>query len=312
MPTENRSLIEKADLALSNLLADGGILLPAQAKSFIRLLIKQGVLLQMARVVPMKSYKEQINKIRFASRVLRAGVENTTLPAGDRVKPDLTDVELDAKLFKAEIHLNNEVLEDNIERGSLADTVMELLTQAIARDVDEVLLQGDTTSADAFLAQFDGFLKQATSNVVQANQTPLTKVLLRDAIKALPKEFLKMKQTMRFITGSDAVLDYQDSLSNRQTPLGDINVQTDETPRYSGVPVVDVPMMPEDGGVGTNETQMLFTDPKNMLVGIWRQLRIETDKDIRAGHLVVVASVRFDGKYEEETAVVKTTEITTS
>jgi hypothetical protein len=48
----NRSLLQKADLALADLTAGGGILLPAQAKKFIRLLINQSVLMGMATVVP--------------------------------------------------------------------------------------------------------------------------------------------------------------------------------------------------------------------------------------------------------------------
>ena len=311
MPTTNRSLIKKADLALANLVSDGGLLLPAQAKSFIRLLIKQGVMLSMARVIPMASFKQRINKVRFQNRVLRAGSENTALAAADRVKPDFTDVELDAKKFMAEIHLNNEVLEDNLERGQLSTTVMELLTEAITRDIDEVVIEGDTASADTFLKSFDGLIKQASSNTHAAGGVPLTKDVLRDTIKTLPKEWLRRKSQMRFLTGTDAVLDYQDHLSNRQTPLGDINMRQDEVPLYSGIPVIDVPMMPEDLG-GGNETDLLFLDPKNIVVGFWRQIRFETDKDIRAGHMIVVATMRFDVKYEEELAVVKTTGITVS
>ena len=93
----NRSILEKADLALADLTAGGGLLQPAQAQKFMRLLIKQSVLLQLATVVPMASPKQQISKIKFGARVLRPGQEGTALGAVDRVKPDLSDVELDAK-----------------------------------------------------------------------------------------------------------------------------------------------------------------------------------------------------------------------
>ncbi|MEK7382440.1 MAG: phage major capsid protein, partial [Elusimicrobiota bacterium] len=84
----NRTILEKADLALADLTAGGGILKPAQAQKFMRLLIKDSVLLKMATVVPMASPKQQISKIKFGSRILRPGQEATALAAGDRAKPD--------------------------------------------------------------------------------------------------------------------------------------------------------------------------------------------------------------------------------
>ena len=53
---DNRTILEKADLALADLTGGGGILQPAQAQKFMRLLIKQSVLMQMATVVPMSSW----------------------------------------------------------------------------------------------------------------------------------------------------------------------------------------------------------------------------------------------------------------
>ena len=171
---DNRTILEKADLALADLTAGGGILKPAQAQKFMRLLIKQSVLMQQATVVPMASPKQQISKIKFGTRILRPGQEATALPAGQRAAPDLSQVELDAKLFKAEVRLSDEVLEDSIERGELRQTIMEMLADAIARDMEDVAINGDTASVDPFLATMDGILKQATSNVVDAAGTPIT------------------------------------------------------------------------------------------------------------------------------------------
>ena len=165
---DNSTLLAKADLALADLTAGGGILQPAQAQKFMRLLIKQSVLLQQCTVVPMAAPKQQFSKLKFGSRILRPGQEATAIPAAQRVKPDLSQVELDAKLFKGEVRLSDEVLEDSIERGELRQTLMEMMADAISRDMEEILVNGDTASADPFLATLDGVLKQATSNVVDA------------------------------------------------------------------------------------------------------------------------------------------------
>lgn len=310
--TENRTYLEKADLALSDLTTGGGLLQPAQAQKFMRILIEEARLMGMTTVVPMKSHKQLVEKIRFAGRVLRAGNEATALAAGDRAKPDLGKVELDAKLFKAEVRLNDEVMEDNIERAQLRTTIMQTMGEAISRDMEEVAIQGDTASADTFLAQFDGVLKQATSNLVNAGKVPLDKTILRDMLKAMPKEFLRDKAKMKFLTGTDAEIDYRDGVADRATVLGDKFLEQDVPVRYGGVPITDLHKMPEDQGPGTNETNVLFLDPKNIQWGIWRKIKIETDRLIREGVLLIVATLRMDVKYAEETAVVKATDVTVS
>lgn len=301
---DNRSVLEKADLALADLLT-GGLLQPAQAMKFMRILIKESKILSLATVVPMRAPKQLVEKIRFGSRVLRAGQEATALPVGDRVKPDLGKVELDAQLFKAEVRMSNEVLEDSIERGDLRQTIMQILGDAIARDMDEVIINGNTGSSDAFLAKLNGLIVQASTNQLNALDTKLNKSILRDAVKLMPSEFLRNPADLRFLTSVDAELDYRDSLADRSTALGDKFIEQAEPVQYGGIKVLPVPMFPENVGTGTHCTNILLTDPKNINVGIWRQIRIETDKLIGEGVLQIVATLRFDVKFAEETAVVK-------
>jgi len=305
--TSNRTILEKADLALNDLITDGGYLQPAQAQKFLRLLVKESVVLKQSTVVPMRAPKQLIEKIRFGSRVLRPGAEGHPLDPGDRVKPDLGKVELDAQLFKAEVHLNDEVLEDNIENGELRQTIMQILGEAIARDMDEVIINGDTGSGDPFLAVLDGILVQAGSNVVVAGGVPLNKDVLRDMLKAMPSEYLRSKIAMRYFTSVDAELDYRNTLANRATVAGDKFLEQDTPIIYSGVPLIAVPMFPEDLGQGHDQTAVILTHPKNINVGIWRKVKLETDRDVSGGFLKVVATLRFDVKYAEETAVVKAT-----
>lgn len=303
--TSNRTLLEKADLALADLTAGGGVLLPAQVQKFMRLLIKQSVLMQMATVVPMASPKHQIAKIKFGSRILRRGSEATALPVADRSRPDMSYLELDAQLVKAEVHLSDEVLEDNIERGELRQTILEMIAEAAGRDMEEVIINGDTASADPFLATLDGLLKQATSHIVDAGGVALSKNFLRDLLKSLPNEYLRDKKQMAFLTSVDAELDYRNSLADRATVGGDRFIEEDAPALYSGVPVKPVPLFPENLGPGGNRTVALLCNPKNVHVGIWRQIRLESFRDVSAGVLRVVATMRFDARFAEEAGVAK-------
>lgn len=301
----NRTILEKADLALADLTTGGGLLAPAQAQKFMRLLIKQSTLMGMTTVVPMSSPKQEVSKIQFGSRILRPGQEGIALAAADRTKPDLTSVELDAKLYKGEVRLSDEVLEDSIERGELRQTIMEMLSEAISRDMEELAINGDTASADPFLATMDGLLKQATSNVVDAAGSGISKEILTDLLKSLPSQYLRDKRAMKFLTAVDADLNYRSSLAERATAVGDKFLEGDTPVLYSGVPVQPIPLWPEDLGVTTDQTNIVLCNPKNVHIGIWRKIRLETDRDVSEGVLKIVATLRFDVRIAEEPAVAK-------
>lgn len=313
--TENRSILQKADLELADLRSDGGLLVDEQSQKFMRILILRSVILGMATVEPMKSPRKEIDKLRFQNRILRAGQAGVALGPNDRSRPDLSKVTLDAQLFKAEVRLNNEVLEDSIEQGNLRNTVMQEMGKATARDMEDVVINGDTTSSNSFYAQFDGLLRQATSNVVNAGGVRLSKFVLRDLQKVLPNEFLVNKREMKYLTSVDAEIDYRDSLADRATEFGDKALGgmmgTQASVAYTGIEVVPVPLFPENltaaAGplAGGNTTDVLFLDPKNIHVGIHREIRMETDKDISSGQVLIVVTLRFDMKYAEETAVAR-------
>jgi hypothetical protein len=128
----------------------------------------------------------------------------------------------------------------------------------------------------------------------------------------MPTEYIRNKKKLLYMTSVDAETDYRDTLSARATVAGDKFLLDDPPVLYSGIPLIDVPLFPENLGVGTNETNVILTDPKNIVVGIWRKITFEMDKDISAGVLKIVASIRFDFKYVEETAVVKVNAVTVS
>jgi len=313
--TTNREILTKANLELADLQSDGGLLVPEQARRFMRILILRSVVIGMSTVEPMKSPRKEIDKINFGSRVLRAASPGVALGHNDRSKPDLSKVELDSKLFKAEVRLNNEVLEDSIEQGNLRNTVMQELTKAVARDMEDMVINGDTDSSVPFYAQFDGILKQATSNVVNANGAKLSKSILRDLKKVMPNQFLVSPSSMRYYTSVDAEIDFRDSIADRATDLGDVGfggkVGSAPTVAYTGIPVMPVPIFPENLGANTNQTNVLFLDPKNVHIGIHREIRMETDKDISAGQVIIVVTLRFDTRYAHEPAVAKATNVLT-
>lgn len=310
--TPNKVWLEKADFTTADLIVSGGFLENEQAAAFIRILIKESVLMPMVTLQPMRAPKAFIETFRFGSRVLQAGTEASALPEAERSSPDLTRTELDVQLFKAEVPISDEVFEDNIERDSIRQTIMEELAKAISRDLEDVLLNGDTASATPFFAKLDGIRKQVVSNIVAGGLQFLNNDILNDMIKTMPSEFLRDRNKMVFLTSIDADQDFRNSLADRQTQLGDISVTNFRPVGFSGINIIPVPVYPENLGGGTNETEVILTDPKNIHMGILRRIKIEPDRDARAGVLFLVGTVRADVKFEFEPATVKATAVRVS
>jgi HK97 family phage major capsid protein len=306
MTTPNRTLLEKADLAIADLTSDGGLLTTEQTDAFIRLAIKESKLLSMISTTPMASPTKELDKIRFAGRVLQPGAESTALTKAQRSKPDLGKVTLTAKEFKAEVRIGDQSAEDNIERGTFKNTVMTLLSAAVGRDVEWIAINGDTASGTPSLAVLNGFIKQVTTHTVAGGSAHLDKALLKAALKTMPEEFAKVAN-LAYFTNSQARIDYRDSIADRIGPLGEAMLTTNDDVRYNGIPLHSIPEWPD-----TTSTSVLLTDPKNMTVGIYQKIRVETDRDISAGELIIVARLRFDVKFIEETATAKITSVATT
>ncbi len=305
---ENQALIKKADLALADL-ATAGALNPEQTDRFIRNLIDAPTLLRQVRTVAMNAPSFKINKIGFGQRVLRPAVEVTALAAADRSKPDLAQVQMDTKEVIAEVRIPYSVLEDNIEGGNVAagmeqgaggmhQTIVDLLAERAALDLEELAILGDTASADPYLALQDGFLKLATSNINDAAGVAISRPVIKQSVFAMPDRYLRNRVAMRHFYSVDNETELRDQYGDRETTMGDAQVQGNLPLFMHGSKVEPVALMPVEQG--------LFTDPRNLIFGIQRKVMIEYDKDIRTREFVIVLTARVAFQIEEELALVKT------
>lgn len=312
----NQSLLQKADLALSDLASNGGLLQAEQANTFIRKLIKTPTIIREARVVTMAAPQRKINKIGFGSRILRPAVSATALSQADRAKPTTEQVQLNTSEVIAEVRLPYDVLEDNIESagtannettntgpGGLRDTLIQLIAERAALDLEELALLGDTSSGDSYLALQNGYLKIANtfSNIVDAGGATMSKAIFKAGKKAMPDQYLRDVANMRHFVSVDQETEYRDTLADRATALGDALIDGTRAVNAFGAPVMPVPMMPDAKG--------LYTNSKNLIMGIQRQISLEYDKDITSRVYIIVLTARVALQIEEREAVVLYTNI---
>lgn len=304
MTMSNSEVIHKADTVLNDLLVGGGYLQPAQARKFLRLAIDRSVIMPQASVIPMPRPSMLIDKIRFATRILRAGTEAQSLPVSERSKPTFTQVQLDTHLMKAEVRLSSEVLEDNIEQKSFKDTLLQLIAERTALDLEDLIINGDTGSADPFYKQFDGLMAAITTNTYDHASATMSKLATKSAIKTMPSEFIQDRNLLRMFYHINADTDFRDLIAERATLYGDEMMKTNRPVVQYAIPHVPVPKIVDDGGTPAL-SEAAFLDPKNMQIGFWRQIQIETDKDISAGVLIIVVTLRMGMVLAHEPATVK-------
>lgn len=312
----NQQLLQKADWAIADL-ASGGKLSPEQANTFIRKLLVQPTMLSQVRRVVMSAPERKVNKIQFASRILMPGTSATALaadasPTNRRSKPTTEQISLATKEVIAEVRLPYDIIEDNIERGNIGqhldvggepvsggikDTIMTLIAERAALDLEELGLLGDTGSGDAYLALTNGWLARATAHVVDAGGAAISRQLLTQGMKALPSQYRRNRAGMRHFLSTEQEIDYRETLAKRETSVGDAQLQSTAPVFAAGAPVEGVGLMPGAKG--------LLTNPLNCLFGIQRDVSIETDKDITSRVYIIVLTARVDFQMEENDAAVK-------
>ncbi len=298
-------IIEKA--FTSGDLASGGLLNPEQAAAFIRKLIDATVALREGRRIPMAAPKRLVEKIGFGSRIMQAATEGTA-PATTH-KPSTSKVELSVVEALAAVDITYSSLEDNIERQNLQQTILDLIAERAALDLEELALHGDTADPDSYLALLNGWFKQATSHVVDAANAPVSQDLFIDALKALPAKYMRNAAEWRFYVHRNVELDYRSLLAERATGAGDRYLLENAPVFVGGVPVVFVPAIKSRASGTDTVSDALLVHPQNLIAGFHREISTELERKPRARVIESTTTVRVDFKYEEEDAVVKITNI---
>lgn len=305
--TTNRSIIEKATMTLADL-ASGGRLNDQQFNTFYRRMIAAPTILNSARTVPMNSDSQKIEKIGFGQRILRPGVEATALTEGQRSKPTTGTIKLNTQEVIAEINISYDTIENNIEGQNIRTTIMNLLADRAALDLEELIINGDTDSSDEYLALIDGVRKKVISHIVDAEGAAIAKEIFKRGIKAVPNQYLRNPADWRFYTNTGVELDWRDAVSNRQTSGGDQSLDGGRLMNAYGVPVNGIAMLQPYNVTSpayTDVTDAILTHPKNIVVGMNRKIQVEVDKDISRRVFIIVLTAKIDVQLEEEDATAK-------
>lgn len=293
-----RQIVEKAMITVSDLVSDGGYLNPEQANKFLRDVQDAPTLLNDVRFVRMNAPKRVIENVGFGSRILKAApASGTALGSADRSKPTTGKITLTTEEVIAEVRLPYDVLEDNIERNNFEASVMSMIAERVALDLGELMVLGDDTSLDTYLALFDGALQMATSHTasIAGDNSAVGKNVFKQAILEMPTKYLRNRNAMKFYISPDNETEYRDITADRQTGYGDNTLQG-----HKPIMVFGVSVKPD---IHVPDNKMIFVDPKNLIFGVQRQIMIETDRVITERVIVIVVTLRIAIAVETEDAL---------
>lgn len=285
MTVTDLELRRRADISLGELASSGGLLNPDQNDKFYVDLVANSAFLNAIQTHQMTSNTKKISAFGMQGQVLHAANRSgdRTLAANKRVDGNFRQPTINAVEYQAEAWLPYEVFENNIEGQSFQDTFLAELNKAIRRDIQKIILRSDTTSVDADFNQFDGALKLMSANVADAASAGISPSVLKSGFLALPEEYRDDRSTLGFFTSSAQEVEYASVLSDRATGLGDSALATNQKRSAMGIFVNGVTGMPED--------TIMLTDPRNIAWGLQRNIRVETDRNIRTREIYVVATL---------------------
>lgn len=319
----NAELLQKATMTTANLGGGtGGInngpeapLSIEQVDRFYRLAVTPQAILPEVREVKNTAAKWQESKIQFGGRILRKGVQGTRLADGDRVVPDTGMVEISCELMRGEVPIGDEVMEDQVERAGFGDTVMALIAENVGRDIEDLLLNGETAGAGGlftadsnYLQTLNGWMQQcrdgAGANLYDAvGDSQDYQTIMGRMLTMLPDRFKRDIDNMRYYVPLRFLEKYRDQLSARGTALGDASLEGVREHRYQGILIKPVPLQLITPG-SPDTTHILLAHRTNLMAGYQRMVRMESWRDPREGVTSFVVNCRIDAKIQHVPATV--------
>ena len=280
----------------------GGLLNAEQANRFIDFVVDQSVLMQNSRVVRMRTPTMDIDKVSVGTRLLAKATEATD--TGSNAAVTFSKVSLTSVKLRLDWAISTESLEDNIEGAGLEDHIAQIMARQTANDMDDLLINGNTSSNNTLLKALDGFVKLAKANgrVVDEAGDNVSRSTFDRLLRNMPNKYLQRRNELKFFTGSNMVQDTIYSLGNPNSATeatagapspgslaGDAaffqgSMRGNGGPGATGlapfgIGLVEIPLAPETvagdySGASGNHGHIELTFPNNRVVGIHRDITV--------------------------------------
>lgn len=282
--------------------ASGGLLNAEQSNRFIDFVVDQSNLMKNSRVVRMRTPQMDIDKVSVGTRLMAKATEASD--TGSNAAVTFTKVSLSSVKLRLDWELSTESLEDNIEGASLEDHLAQVMARQTANDLDDLLINGNTSSNNGLLKALNGFNKLALAGgvVVDEAGNNVTRATYDRVLRNMPTKYLQRRSELRFFSGAGVVQDTSFSLQNPNSATAATagapapgstygeqafmngSIRANGGPGSTGlspygVPLIEIPLMPETVAGDYSPTSgyhgyVELTFPNNRVIGLHRDITV--------------------------------------
>lgn len=290
------------------------------ATRFINLVVDESELLKMVRVKRVNAPSGDITKLNVNTNVTRLATENTT--ATETRRPVDSALTYTTVKTVSLMDVTGEWMEDNIEGAGGRNTIVKAFTDAIANDMETLAIEGDESVSasddySSLVKANDGWHQLTTlalgTNIRDAGGLRPSYQLLSDMLKDMPTKYKRNRSRLKWLMSWGSAQSLVDEFAARVTAFGDQIRQTGQYPAMLGIPVVIVPLIPEDltlvGTTGTTGSFIWLADPNNFIFIVQRDFRAEWERVPRKDADELTIHMRTDFLVENTAAIVKATDV---
>lgn len=236
-----------------------------EASDFVDLIVDKSVLLNKVRVVKMDRAKLNIGRILSGGRFLQPGGQDVAVADDKTYKAKTDTITLITKEFIGKIEIHDDEIRHSVNGEGIENTLLGHAAKKIRNELEELILYSDTTGTfvtglesfkvvDGVFKRLKGKSGEVDFSVGFANQFADNEKF-RKMLKTMPVEY---RNGAEFFLNNDVMIDYTanfDNSVNRDAFVDNILSK----------PANEVPLASFDS---KGETQVLFTNPQNIIWGV--------------------------------------------
>lgn len=281
----------------------GGQLDAGQADAFIDQITENSTFGSQINVEKTDRKTGTMDKLGVGARLIRSAVENSD--DGYRAGISLTDVAYAVKDLRLPFEITAQWAHRNVEKEKAKAKVIKAMTTQFGLDLDDLNINGDEGSGDAFLKLDDGLLDKCSTNTSgninrvdgsTINSGEITDAHFFGAAEEMPNKYWNQGDLV-WLCSPTLVRRYTEDLITRDTPVGDAAL-TGKNINPLGVPFFKGQGMDQAGMPFMPDTRLILTSLKNLTRVIeWDVQKIsvypETDWELatrrKEGHIYFIS-----------------------
>ena len=304
--------------------ARGGYLPPSYARKFQEWAKDAVPLLPLIHSFEMPSTRTVISRIGLGDRVLHGSSEMNPMSDAQKSRLLYGSQEFTTQKYMGQLDMSYEMLEDTIEQGNLRSRILKMLGEQVGADQEYIIINSDTSITAAhpyadyaahwdLLNKQDGLIKRCFSMIpsgrpgegkVGANRVDVAGATI-DVPKwysleyALPEKYRKDSRPYMWLRSRVIDMNWRQYLTDRPTSVGDTYILKEQEAQSLGLRILTCPQLPHDVNVVGTAIQpgdrafVFLIQPQNIAMGWWRNILVETTKDIERQVYKIVISMRL-------------------